>query len=171
MLNQDLALSDYILILRRRWWLIVLAAVGLTVFSLVWSLLQPPKYQSTVRVLVDAASSAEIFDPVTGQARGARLMTNESAFAESFQVAEEAKRRLASDDRTEAVMAQVSATESSDADVLLIRANASTANDAALAAQTYAEAYIFVRRQQVVGGLSRNGRGCRGSRADRRGRA
>lgn len=150
-MTNELSLGDYLAILRRRWLLVAAGLLAAIVVGVLWSLLQSPRFASTATVLISSGSVTEVFDPVTGEARGARAITNEARFAESDQVRDAAERKLEDLGITKAEeIYSVAADESADADELRIRATSATANGAALVAQTYAETYIELRRQLVV---------------------
>lgn len=147
----ELSLAEYLEILRKRVWLVAGCLLSAVALAVTWSLLQTPLYASTATVLIESGSASQVFDPVTGEARGARAVTNEARFANSDQVRDAAEAALESvglDVR--ALQYSVSVTESDDADELRIRASATTANGAAQIAQTFASTYIELSRQKVV---------------------
>lgn len=152
MSDDQLSLGDYLAIIRRRW-LTVLGVLLLLVFlAVVWSLLQTPRYASTATVLVGTGSAAEVLDPVTGQARGSRLMINESRFAESDRVREFVEQELTTTHGVTKLEDNygVGVSASNDSDELRFRGTATNANAAALAAQVWANAYIDLRRETTV---------------------
>lgn len=150
-MNDELTLRDYLDILRRRLLVVVVCLVAALAAGLIWSLLQTPRYQATAAVLIDSGSATEIFDPVTGEARGARAITNEARFAQSDQVREATEMFLAeSGVDLDVESYSLSVSESSSADELSLRATANSGAGAAIAAQAYADQYIALSRERVV---------------------
>jgi capsular polysaccharide biosynthesis protein len=47
-----LPISDLFLIFRKRWWVVVLMMIALTAASVAYSLMQPPVYESSIKILV-----------------------------------------------------------------------------------------------------------------------
>lgn len=140
----ELSLSDYLAILRRRWNYIVGALLALVVLGLVYSLLQTPRYRATAEVLVDPTSSSQLFDPVTGQRRSeTRVIETEVKFVTSRLVEVTVENALGFE-------TEMSASAATNADVIEIHATSTDADRAALVANTYAETYIEERRRQAI---------------------
>lgn len=150
-MNDELSIGDYLAIIRRRALAVGACFAAALIVGVVWSLLQTPRYQATATVLIDSGSAADIFDPVTGEARGARAVTNEARFALSDQVRESTEGILAASGLDVAAEAYtLSVTESSTADELRLRASSRSAAGAALVAQTFADQYITLSRERAV---------------------
>lgn len=144
-MDSELTLRDYVLLLRRRAW-IVMAIFALTLIAAaVYSALQTPLYRSTARVLINQASAAEIFDSQSTQNTGFadRIAANEVALIESQLVDDVAQGRLG-------FLAAVNATAQARADVITISAVDPDPVVAQRIAQTFAESYLSVRRDQYV---------------------
>lgn len=142
-MTNELTLRDYFELLRRRAWVVIAAFIGALVLALLWSALQTPMYQSSARILINQNTSNDIFDPVTGAVRNDRAATNEVALLQSELVRTEAQARLG-------FRAGISARADTRADVLTVTA---TNRDAAVAqtiAQTFAESYLDVRRNEFI---------------------
>src|SRR4051812_49001370 len=63
-----LELRDYIQVLRRRKWVIVLATIVAVGSALAISLTQTPTYRGRAELLLQPKSTESLFDPNTGQA-------------------------------------------------------------------------------------------------------
>jgi len=155
----QVSLADYTAVFRKRWWVFAIVALLTTVLALAWSLLQTPLYYSEARILVNSRSSAEIFDPVaTSQNSGAlsRQLANERQFFESDRV-----RRTADEQLRAAGVAVapgdidgdnvlVGSEPSQQADVLVIWAQAESANAAVAIAKQYVDTYIELRSAAAI---------------------
>lgn len=143
------SLQEYVAILRSRWLLILLATALFMGLALVWSVLQTPLYASEVPILLNQQQSAEIFDPTASDSsRTGRFvaMANEVQFAKSQIVEEEVWEKF-----QDGYTAEVDATGDGDRnDVLTIRTVADDPDEAALVAQTYAQTFIDLRRDQEI---------------------
>jgi len=155
-MEQDqLTLHDYFRVLRERWWVVVAALVACIAISLIYSLAQSPLYRSSARVLIAQGGASEVFDPVSGTNSVYRAILNEVEGAKSDQVEEKANERLL-EVLTVPAGSKISAYDMSiagdnDRDVLRFTASATQADEAAIVAQVYAEAYIDIRRSERVG--------------------
>ena len=144
-MDSELTLRDYVLLLRRRAW-VVAAIFALTLIAAVlYSALQTPLYRSTARVLINQASAAEIFDSQSTQntSFADRVAANEVALIESQLVDDVAQGRLG-------FLASVNASAQTRADVISISAVDPDPVVAQQISQTYAESYLNVRRDQYV---------------------
>ncbi|MCB0994494.1 MAG: polysaccharide biosynthesis tyrosine autokinase, partial [Acidimicrobiales bacterium] len=140
----ELSLSDYIGILRRRWHYVVGAFLVLIAMSLVYSLLQTPLYRAQAEVLVDLDTSSQLFDPVTGARRSeTRVIDTEVKFVKSTLVADAVREALG-------FGGGVSAAAADNADVIEIISTSTDPDRAALVANTYAETYISLRRELAI---------------------
>ncbi len=63
----EVDLREYLTILRRRKWTIVLATVLVLASSLAVSFLQQPLYEGSAKVLLQPEQAATLFNPQTGQ--------------------------------------------------------------------------------------------------------
>ncbi|MEM7093770.1 MAG: polysaccharide biosynthesis tyrosine autokinase [Actinomycetota bacterium] len=143
--DSELTLRDYVQLLRRRIWVVVMVFVLALIAAAVWSALQTPMYRATARVLINQASAAEIFDSQSTQntSFADRVAANEVALIESQLVEDVAQARLGFE-------AEVNASAQSRADVISISATDPDPFVAQQIAQTYAVAYLDVRRDQYV---------------------
>jgi len=149
MKRNQLSLQDYLVIVKSRWLLILLSVAFFIGAAFIWSMLKTPLYESSVPILLNQEQTSEIFDPTSAdRSRTGRFvaMANEVEFAGS-QIVEEA----VADRFVNGYTATVEASGDGDRDdVLTIRTVADDADEAALVAQTYAETFIELRRQQEI---------------------
>lgn len=142
--EQALELRDYLSVLRRRRFVLlltVLTVVGLTVLI---SLIQKPVYEATSEVLLQRRSTETLFDPNTGQATDPkRALQTEIRVMKSEPVKTAAREQLG-------YSASISATPAGETDVILVRAENTDPAKAAAIANAYATAYIDFRRKQSV---------------------
>ena len=144
----ELELEDYIRILRRRWpWLlaaVVLIAGAATAFTAT----QSPHYISRAHVsLGDSAAQVAVRGDGYSSYRALREMSNEVNFANSDDV-----RNVVIDDLGAIPNVQISALENSD--TLVFTGLAGTAEDAALVANSWAEAYVRFKRLEAGASIS-----------------
>lgn len=143
---EEIDLRDYLAgIWRRR------LVVGITVFvvvalALIGSFLITPTYRAEARVQVTQQSAADQFDPNPGLLDSQRFLENQRDFVESDRVQEAAAEALGVD-------ADVSVLIEDSADTLVFVGEADDADDAATAANTYAEVYIAQVQAAEVEGL------------------
>ena len=151
----DLTLSDYLAVLRRRRRVVVVAVLVALVIALVVSLVQTPRYESTSELLLRRTASEEILVDEVGQVRSSgdseRELNNEIRLIESEAirdaVADEYDGPLDVDD----VVARAPASESNDVlEISLVSTNAAAATDLV---NLYADTYIAERQEQQVAEL------------------
>lgn len=140
----DIGLRDYLMVLRRRWFVVALC-VGLGLLaSVVYSSLQTPLYRSESRVLVQQKSSAALFDPQTGAPLKSDVSTDiELQLLTSQRVRDEAVQRLG-------YPARIRATTAGEDTVIVVSASDPDPVRAAEIADTFAQTYLDVRRDLAV---------------------
>lgn len=142
---QEMTLRDYIAVVKRRKWFVIVPALLATAIALSLSMSQTPRYRAEADVLVKRPPTATQVG-VADQAMTARELQNELLRArgsamqavarESIGGEPELSVRLAADD---------------DADVLVFTAESRSDARAADAANAYANAYINERRTALTG--------------------
>jgi capsular exopolysaccharide synthesis family protein len=140
-----LELRDYLSLLWRRKWMITAIAAVSVGAALIYSFRQTPVYISSAEVIVRPAR----FDPNQPRAAFGWLnMTTEKRVANSSQVARLAQEKLRAASITPG---QVTATQTEeDSDTLLFTAVAPGPAAAQASAQRWAEAYLELRRDQLL---------------------
>jgi non-specific protein-tyrosine kinase len=145
--SSELDLRDYLGALKRRK-AVVLITVGVLVgLVLVSSFVQESVYSASAELLLQPKQSESPFDANTGaRIDPARALATDIEVLESQLVQAEVRRRLGS-------APPVSASPVGQTDVVRVTAEHADPKRAAEVANTYAAAYIDVRRQQTVDGL------------------
>ncbi len=144
----ELDLRDYLRVLRRRKAIITLAVIVVVGGALTASFLQTPVYEGETEVLIQPRRSENLFDPNTGQARNPeRNVQTEIEVVESQPV------HRAVEDELGTEVPEVDASVIRDTDVVSLAVEHTDPEQAALIANTYANAYIDFRRTQNVDDL------------------
>ncbi|MFT7475341.1 MAG: capsular exopolysaccharide synthesis family protein [Verrucomicrobiales bacterium] len=141
----ELQLSDYIDVVGRRKWSILLVAVVLLVAAITLSALQIPQFRAQARVRVEAASSSDPLDNsgnLSSNVR-ARNLQNEVEFANSDRVADQASETFGAE-----IGAEVTA--SSNSDTLSFSVVDDDAERAANIANVFAASYVSERSAATV---------------------
>jgi capsular exopolysaccharide synthesis family protein len=145
--TSELTLRDYVEILRRRAWIVALCFLGALAAALAWSALQTPMHQSSARVLINQAASTDIFDPTSGSTSNTSFADRQTTTAveliESQLVDDEAESRLGFE-------AEIKASAAARADIVVLTATDADPARAQLVAQTYADAYLDIRRTEFT---------------------
>ncbi len=145
--SSELALRDYLGVLKRRKKIVLLTAGVLVGVVLVASFLQEPVYASSARLLLQPKQSESPFDANTGaRTDPVRALATDIEVLKSQRVEAEVRRRLGS-------APGVTAAAVGQTDVVRVTAESTDPKRAADVANAYASAYIDVRRQQAVDGL------------------
>ena len=137
-------LRDYIAVMRRRKWLIALAAVLACAAALGLSLLQSPVYQASVRLLLEPTST--VFESSNSQ--GTLDVQTEIQRLQSVPVQDAVREKVGSAPPVSGI--QVGTTR-----VMRLTTEASTPQRAAEFANAYADAYINYRVTQAVDQLEK----------------
>jgi non-specific protein-tyrosine kinase len=137
-------LSDYLSVLRRRKWNVVLATVLVAGTALLASLLETPVYQARARLLLQPSQSP--FDATASQL-GPGLVPTEIEVIQSEPVRAEVRKRIG-------VAPPVSAVQVGTTSVIEVRAQDPKPSRAAAITNAYAEAYIDYRRTEAVDALA-----------------
>ena len=158
--GRQLNLGDYVRIVRRRKWIIVGIAALVTVFAVVFSLLQPSVYQASANVLINrqdlaATATGTPLDPsLTGDP--ARFATTLASVARSRAVADLAISTRNIKDRTGAeLLANSTVTPNPNADLLIFTVTDGEPARAAELANAYAAAYTAYKLQLDTTSLQR----------------
>ena len=137
-------LREYLLVLRRRRWIVVAVTVLVTGTALALSLVQKPVYRGAARILLQPGGS--LFDSASGAITFAHVQT-ELQVMQSQPVMDGLKKRLngAASHTSVVVVGQTSVIEA--------RAESTSPEAAATAANAYAEEYVDYSRKQSVSAL------------------
>lgn len=138
----EIGLLDYLAIVRRRWiWVCagLTMCIGATSF---WYASRPALYEASSRVLLADTAAQRALDPGSGGMLAGQL-PNEIALAQSDVVENLVEQELG-------VVPQIKMTADTDAAVIVFQASAPSPDEAALFANTWAEQYIAVKRDQAI---------------------
>jgi capsular exopolysaccharide synthesis family protein len=131
-------------LLWRRKAILIASTVLLLGVALTVSLLQEPLYEGRVKVLVGRSKALSLAGQANAdQADPGRVIQNEIQLIESERIANAVPPEMRRGTK-------VSATASSDSDVIVIHSRAGTAAHAADSARAYAEAYVEYRRTKAL---------------------
>jgi capsular exopolysaccharide synthesis family protein len=142
--DDELELTDYLRILRRRWaWVVAAAAIVITL-ALVLSLAQESRYASTAKVSLGNSAAQEAIQggAMASGSAASRELSNEVNLALSDAVRDEVAAQLGGEPN-------VAIEPEDESDALRFTASSRTAEAAALAANTWAQVYVDTKRRQA----------------------
>ena len=158
-MHEHSTLHDYLAVLQRRKWLVLLAVVVVPAVAIVLSLQQTPKYQSSAEVLLSRQNLSALLNNSTDQSLSgdpARLAQTQADLA---QVPEVARRTIAQAGIKNMTPAEFLATSGvsakSDADLLVFTVRNRHPSIAARLATLYARSYIGYRNELDTAALTR----------------
>jgi capsular exopolysaccharide synthesis family protein len=145
--NEPQGLRHYLQVLRRRWMVVFLCLAAVVGSALGVSLLQDKVYDASADLLLQPSQSEFLFDQ-SGQVitQPQRELGNEVKVLKSVSVRKLVEEKIGGAPR-------ISTHTAADNDVIRITARNRVPKQAALAANTYANAYIEYRRNQAVADL------------------
>ncbi|MEU3457134.1 Wzz/FepE/Etk N-terminal domain-containing protein [Micromonospora sp. NPDC006766] len=136
-----LALAAYLGWLRRRWWILLLAAVLGTVGGLALTKLQHPRYLSSTSLLVRPPSAGPDSNP------NAKVnLDTEAQVVRSLVVAERAKGLLKTSTEAEYLVQSVAVTVPPNSQVLQVAYEADSPTQAQAGSHAFAQAYLDLRK-------------------------
>lgn len=143
-LDDELQLSDYLRILRRRWLWILLVLLLVLAAVAAYASRRAPQYQTTAQVLLaDSAAQRAIQGEVSPFLLD-RSLANEINLAKSDAVEDEVRSKLGGD------LPTIDIGQSDNSDLLSFTATALDPDDAADEANTWANVYIETKRNQAA---------------------
>jgi Mrp family chromosome partitioning ATPase len=148
----SLELSDYLGVLRRRWWIVVVLAVVGAGLAGAYVKVAPKAYTAAALVQVNPLSNNAT--SAAGRTGGAVNMDNEAQIAQSNTVASAAGQALHSPLTAQALVKHISVTVPPNTTFLQISCDASTARGSAACADAFAAAYLANRLNTIVSSLS-----------------
>ncbi len=136
-------LSQYLRILRKRWWIIVVAVLVTAVSAVAFSRLQTPVYQSTAEVLIQPAR------PDFGLTQSAKtLLRSYMSVADSNKWAQEVLTRLQLDMRPEELRANARFAAEDDRMIIRIEIEDTDGEEANRIARTWAQLLVEWRDRE-----------------------
>ncbi|MDP9241326.1 MAG: Wzz/FepE/Etk N-terminal domain-containing protein [Actinomycetota bacterium] len=140
--------SNYLAVLRRRWWIIALGLVVGIVGGVVLTLAQPKVYSSSTSVLV-RATGVDDGGPTGGRTNSGINLDTEAQLVKSQLVASLAKAKLKSPASLNDLLAHLTATVPPNTQVLAITFDAPTPAGAQAGSRAFAVAYLTQRATQA----------------------
>src|ERR1700722_15526396 len=151
--HDDLQLADYVGVLRRRWWLILLVAIIGTVGAAGYFKVAHKVYTATASVYVTAPSSGTAGQVANSRTTSTVNLDTEAQVVQSATVAQAADKLMHSTDNVQKLLHRVSVTVPANSQVLSISCQASSADGAASCAQAFAQAYLNYSRNSTTASL------------------
>jgi uncharacterized protein involved in exopolysaccharide biosynthesis len=139
-----LALDYYVRVLWRQKIIILITMVVIIVIGGLYTYFQAPLYRSTAEMLLQPSITESLFNSVPSTVRGATVnrVETEIAVMRSRSVQEAVGKALGQ-------LPVASINQRGDTDVVAITGVSATPEEAARTAQTYADTYIEIRREQL----------------------
>ncbi|MDQ2877069.1 MAG: Wzz/FepE/Etk N-terminal domain-containing protein [Actinomycetota bacterium] len=148
----SLELSDYLGVIRRRWWIVlVLLVVGVGIAG-AYVKAAPKTYTAAALIQVNPLSNNAT--AAVGRTSGAVNMDNEAQIVQSNTVASAAAQQLHSPLTGQALVKHISVAVPPNTTFLQISCDASTARGSAACADAFADAYLANRHSTIVSSLS-----------------
>ncbi len=138
---EDLPAVDYAGVLRRRWWLVIAAAVVGTLGASGYVLFAHKAYTATAAVYV-TATAGTANQVANGRTTGAVNLDTEAQIVQSLTVAQGAAKIMHAAQSPQQLITRVTVTVPPNSQVLDISCQATTAGGAAKCAQAFATAYL-----------------------------
>lgn len=158
-MHEGSSLHDYLAVLRRRKWLVLLAVVVVPAVAVALSLLQTPKYQASAEVLLSRQNLAALVNSVAEQSDGndaARIAQTQADLAQAPAVARRTIETAGIKNMTPQQFLEVSSVSAkSDADVLVFTVGNRYPSLAKRLATLYASSYIAYRNELDTAALTR----------------
>src|SRR5262245_22318977 len=146
--DDELEIRRYLHIVWSRKSLLILAVVAFVAASIAYDFIAKPVYRASTDVLLQGTAAEQVLTPTADGQRSssqfdkARVET-EIAFIQSGTVEKAVETAVGGH-------ATVSVEQNGDSDVVTVSSSGTDADRAATVAQTYAETYIRIRREQLV---------------------
>ena len=150
---EDLPLVDYIGVLKRGWWMIVLLALIGTLGGVGYIKIAHKVYKATASVYV-TATSATANQVANGRTTGAVNLDTEAQVVQSVAVAQAAAKLMDSTESVQQIIKRVSVTVPANSQVLAIACQATSATKAATCAQSFAQAYLKYSSANTTSSIS-----------------
>ncbi len=151
--NEDLDLLDYVRALRRRWPWVVAPLILLPLLAAWYSTSRPVTYEATARVLLAGSAAQDVVDERFENANvRSRDLANQINLAESDRAATAVRERLGLAPTDPLPDGSIDA--KSDSDVLEFTFRGDTPEDAAAAANAWADVFVALNEQEVLGSIT-----------------
>jgi len=145
---RTLELRDYLRVVRRRKWMVLLAVLVAVPVALALSYREKPQYEANAKLLVEPQLVEQLFTPTADGSRGGREL--EQNLATEIQVMGSPPVRKAVAEELGRSPGEVGFVVVAETSVVAVRAFSGDAEEAAETSNVYAETYLEVRRQRAV---------------------
>lgn len=147
-MSEERSLVDIMAIARRRWLLVAAPILLLIVLANWYTGRQDLRYEATARVVLTEDASTRLLDPGS-QNPGylAREIENQIALAYGSEVSALVALELGE-------LPELAVSHNPESDILLFQAEGPTAEEAARAANTWAEIFVAVRQERVIASIA-----------------
>lgn len=145
--KSEVSIQHYLDVLRRRWLWVVVTPLLFGGLMLVRDLRAEPVYRSSTQLLLQAKQSESILSPTPAPADPERAIQNELRIINSRTIKEAVR-------ESNGAPIAIEATAGGEDDVLVLSATASTADEAAERANTYARVYQATRLEALVADIA-----------------
>lgn len=147
--SDTLDLRDYLAVLRRRRWIVIQTVIVVVAVAVGVTFLQTPRYESSVRLVVEPANANN--DQVLEQlVFGQRELETQKELVSSRPVATRAKELTGVDLEVDQLLERVTVSLIRDTQILEIRATSTSAEQAAMIAGGFGDAYLAYRDEQAL---------------------
>src|SRR6266581_4599398 len=150
---EDLQLTDYAGVLRRRWWVILACAIIGLLASVGYLKAAHKVYTATTSVYV-TATSGTTNQVANGRTTGAVNLDTQAQVVQSSAVAQAAAKLMHATDTIPQLLGRVSVAVPANSQVLAISCEASTPVKAANCAQAFAQAYLSYSRTTTTASVN-----------------
>jgi capsular polysaccharide biosynthesis protein/Mrp family chromosome partitioning ATPase len=134
--------ADYGMLLRRRWWVVLLGGIVGLLLAFEFMALSGKTYESTASVLVSATNTGDSSDVEGSRTNGAINLDTEAQLVTSLDVATRAKALLKAAEDPRELTQNVRSVVPPNTSILQISYSAPTPEDAQRGAQAFAQAYL-----------------------------
>ncbi|MGH3400415.1 MAG: Wzz/FepE/Etk N-terminal domain-containing protein, partial [Streptosporangiaceae bacterium] len=148
----SMELADYLGVLRRRWWIVVLLAVVGAGVGAAYAKVAPRTYSASV--LIEVTALPNNANSVSGRTGGNVNMDNEAQVATSTQVSSIAARTLHDGVSAQTLSKDITVAVPPNTTFLQVKCGMSAAHDASACANAVGKAYLSQRRATVANGIS-----------------
>jgi capsular polysaccharide biosynthesis protein/Mrp family chromosome partitioning ATPase len=150
--SESLEVADYLGVLHRRWWIVVVAVVIGAVIGAAYVKVAPKTYSASV--LIEVAALPNNANAVAGRTGGNVNMDNEAQVLASVAVSSIAAKTLHTSITPANLIKNISVTVPPNTTFLQVKCGMSTAREAAACANAFGNAYLAQRRDTVESGIT-----------------
>ncbi|MBW3665434.1 MAG: polysaccharide biosynthesis tyrosine autokinase [Actinobacteria bacterium] len=145
-----LDLRDYLTVLKRRKWTVLVTVVLVVAAAMAFTLRQDPLYTARAELVVEPFTGGGDVSALEEALLGRGAIETQREILHSVPVAELVKENIGSDEDVESLLDKVDATVVGETNVMQVRATNGTPETAAALAQGFAEGYLQWRRDDAI---------------------